>query len=123
MTGGCCRRRSRSGTWPARRSSTSAFCSSSASPYGTTPRRLTSSGLASDFCAVEVLQMIFDVGHELVGDRAVDEPVVVPQRQIRHRPDADRIVDDDGALLDRADAENRDLRLVDDRDAELRAEL
>ena len=41
----------------------------------------------------------------------------------RHRPDADRIVHDDGPLLDRADAENPDLRLVDDQDAELRAEL
>ena len=63
------------------------------------------------------------VGHELIAGRAVDEPMVVAERQIRHRPNRDRIVDDDRALLDRADAENRHLRLVDDRHAELRAEL
>ena len=49
--------------------------------------------------------------------------MVEAQRQVRHRPDGDRVVDDDGPLLDRADAEDRHLRLVDDRHAELRAEL
>ena len=49
--------------------------------------------------------------------------MVVAERQVRHRPDRDRVVDDDRPLLDRADAENRDLRLVDDRHPELRAEL
>ena len=44
-----------------------------------------------------------------------------------HRPDAERVVavlvgDDDRPLLDRADAEDRDLRLRDDRRAEERAE-
>ena len=48
--------------------------------------------------------------------------MVVAERQIGHRPDRNRIVDDDGPLLDVADAENRDLRLVDDRHAEQRAE-
>ena len=72
---------------------------------------------------VEVLELLLDVGHELVGDGAVDQSVVVAERQVRHRPDRDRVVDDDRPLLDRADAENRHLRLVDDRHAELRAEL
>ena len=49
--------------------------------------------------------------------------MVEAERQIRHRPDRDRVVDDDRPLLDRADAQDRDLRLVDDRHAELRAEL
>src|SRR5689334_7005724 len=46
---------------------------------------------------------------------AIDQPVIVAERQVAHRPDRDRIVDDDGALLDRADTENRDLWLVDER--------
>ena len=77
----------------------------------------------SDLVGVEVLQLLLDVRHELVGDRAVNQPMVEAQRQIRHRADRNRIVDDDRALLDRADAEDRDLRLVDDRHAELGAEL
>ena len=58
-----------------------------------------------------------------IGDGAVDQPVVEAERQVRHRPDRDRIVDDHRPLFDRADAENRHLRLVDDRHPELRAEL
>ena len=48
--------------------------------------------------------------------------MIVPKCQIRHRPDRNRIIDDNGALLDVADAEDRHLRLVDDRHAEERAE-
>src|SRR6185436_9262690 len=130
ITGGCWRRRSRFGTRPVRRSSTSAFCMSSASPYGTTPSRRTSRAPASDVVSgrhasavvgVKLLQLFLHVGHELIGDRTVNEPMVVTEREERHRPDADGIVDDDGAFLDRADAKNGHLRLVDDRHAELRA--
>src|SRR5688572_6335697 len=106
MTGGCCSRSSRSGIWSARRSSTSARCSASASPYGTTPRRRTSSWRTLNLVDVELFELILDVRHELVGDGAVDEAVVVAERQVGHRPDRDRIVDDDRTLLDRADAED-----------------
>ena len=67
--------------------------------------------------------MVFlDVGHELIGNRPIDEPMVVAERQIRHRPDANRIVDDDRTLLDSANTEDRHLRLVDDWHTELGAE-
>ena len=59
---------------------------------------------------------------EAPGIGAVDQPVVEAEREVAHRPDRDHVVDDDGALLDRADAENRDLRLADDRQPEERAE-
>src|SRR5437879_13048338 len=45
----------------------------------------------------------------------VDDPVVEGHREIHHPPDHDRIVDYDGALLDGFGAEDRGLRLVDDR--------
>src|SRR5258705_13730121 len=113
ITGGCWRRRRRFGTRPARRSSTSAFCMSSASPYGTTPSRRTSRARAcgavsgwhaSAVVGVKPLQLFLHVGHELVRDRTVNEPMVVTEREVGHRPDADGVVDDDGAFLDRADA-------------------
>jgi len=63
------------------------------------------------------------VGHELIGHGAIHQAMVVAKRQVRHRPDADRLVHDNRTLLDCADAENGDLRLIDDRHAELRAEL
>src|SRR5256885_15153851 len=124
ITGGCWRRSRRSGTRPARRSSTSAFCISSASAYGTIPRRRTSSvsasadspgGKLSAVVGVKALQLFLHVGHELVRDRAVDETMVVAQREVRHRADADGIVDGDRALLDGPDTEDGHLRLVDDR--------
>ena len=34
-------------------------------------------GVQSFSCRQEVLQVVFDAGHELIGDRAVNEPVVV----------------------------------------------
>src|SRR5262245_13316430 len=49
--------------------------------------------------------------------------MVIPQREVRHRPNPDRIVDHDRALFDRTDAENRDLRLVDDWHPKLCPEL
>src|ERR1700741_3609867 len=91
----------------------------SASAYAIRPRRRTS---RLRLPTIPVFDSLFYHRHELIGDRAVDQTMVVSERQIGHRPDPDRIVDDDGALLDRADTEDRDLRLVDDRHPELRAE-
>src|SRR6185436_3550849 len=53
---------------------------------------------------------------------AVDQPVVVAERQVAHRPDGDHVVYDDHTLVHRADAKNRHLRLADDRQTEQRAE-
>src|SRR5215203_231857 len=65
-----------------------------------------------------VLEPRLDRGEEARGIGAVDQPVVVGQREVAHRPDRDRlaevrVVDDHGALDDRAGAEDADLRLVD----------
>ena len=108
-------------------------CSSRASAYGTSPSRRTSrrtvQPVSSDApeaysCdSSNVLDALLDVGHELVGDRAVDQAVIVAERQVAPQADADHVVDHHRPLLDRADAEDGHLRLVDDRQAELGAEV
>jgi len=57
-----------------------------------------------------------------VGDGAIDDAMVVAERDIAHRPDGDGIVDDHGALFDGAEAENADVWLADDRQAKKSAE-
>src|SRR5439155_12490901 len=59
-----------------------------------------------------------DEGHELVGVGAVDDAMVEGQRKVRASPYGDRVLAIGaghhlGPLFDRADAENRDLRLID----------
>src|SRR3954462_10128933 len=81
------------------------------------------SSISSHLIAVEVLELVLDVRHELVRDGAVNQTVIEPERQVRHGPNRNRIVDDDRAFLDCAHTENRDLGLVDDRHPELRAKL
>ena len=66
---------------------------------------------------------LLDRAEEAGGVGAVDDAVVVGQRQVHHRPDGDRlaevgVVDHDRPLDDRAGAEDADLRLVDDRGVE-----
>ena len=103
-TCGCSTSSSRSPTRPARRSSTSARCSASASAYGTRPEPpdlCIAQRLPQTDSRIPVLERLLHVRHELVGDGAVDEAVVVAERQVRHRPDRDRVVDDDRPLLDR----------------------
>src|SRR5690606_17361426 len=56
------------------------------------------------------------------GFLAVDEAVIVTERQIHHRADDDLTGDGDGALVDRVQAEDRALRRVDDRRREHRTE-
>src|SRR5204863_5189415 len=58
-----------------------------------------------DHVRIPVLERPFDERHEVIGDRAVDDPVIVAERQVPHRPYRDRIVDHDGPLLPVADAE------------------
>jgi hypothetical protein len=62
------------------------------------------------------LEVLLDLGHELGGVGAVDEPVVVGQAEEHHVPDGDRVVavpvgDDDRSLHDRLDVEDGDLAL------------
>src|ERR671919_427282 len=66
---------------------------------------------------------LLDRREESGGIRAVDEPVVVRQREVRHRADRDAVGaglvgDDDGSLDHRARAEDADLGLVEDRRVE-----
>ncbi len=73
-----------------------------------------------------LLETVLHRDEEPGGVGAVHEPVVVGQRQVDHGADRDdlaerRVLDDDGALDHAADAEDADLRLVDDRRVEQRA--
>ena len=68
-----------------------------------------------------MLEVVLQVGQELIGGRAVDQPVIEAHRKIAAQADADHVVDHHRPLLDGADRENGHLRLVDDRQAELRA--
>src|SRR6185503_1596171 len=43
----------------------------------------------------EVRELFLQVRHELIGDGAVDQPVVEREREVGHRADRDRIVDND----------------------------
>jgi len=49
--------------------------------------------ISSNLFAVEVLQLVLDIRHEFVGDGTVDQAVIETERQVRHRPNRDRIVD------------------------------
>ena len=65
---------------------------------------------------------LLHVHHELVGDRAVDDTMVVADRHVRAQPDRDGVVDDDRPFLDGTNPQDGDLRLIDDRHPEQRAE-
>ena len=84
----------------------------------TMPRRRTSSTRSDTLSSLgEAFQPLLDEGQESSGLGAVDQPVIVSERQVAHRPNRDGVVDHDGSLLDGPDAENRHLRLVDQRQA------
>src|SRR5271163_452407 len=76
--------------------------------------------LENAFCPV--LERVLHFPHELVSHRSVDDAVIVGKREIHHGADRDRIINHNRALLDRAQPENRDVRLVDYRKAEEAAE-
>src|SRR5271156_6856075 len=76
----------------------------------------------------ERFQILFHQGHELVGYGAVDEAVVVAEREVNDGADGDGIVaflvgDDEGLLGDAADAHDGSVGLVDDGQTEDGAEL
>src|SRR6266850_8409783 len=65
-----------------------------------------------------VFQGFFNLVQELMGDGAIDHTVVVAECYVTHGADGDGVVDDHGALFDGAEAENADVWLADDREAE-----
>src|ERR1700722_1284211 len=65
-----------------------------------------------------VFEGVLDLSHELVSGGAVDHAMVVGQGQIDHRANRDGVVDHYRTLLDGAKAQDSDVRLVDDRQAE-----
>ena len=67
-----------------------------------------------------VLEHGLGFGGELIGQRAVDQAVIERQREIALRADGDGIVDDHRHFLDRSDAQDRHLRLIDDRASQRR---
>src|SRR5271155_5435564 len=76
----------------------------------------------------ERFQILFHQGHELVGYGAVDEAVVVAEREVNDGADGDGIVaflvgDHEGLLGDATDAHDGGVGLIDDGQAEDGAEL
>lgn len=69
-----------------------------------------------------LFEIMFHLGHESIRRRPIDNPVVERQTEVAHWPNGDRIVNDDGSFLNGADAQNGDLRLMDDGGAEQAAE-
>ena len=69
-----------------------------------------------------VFDRLFHFDEEGDGLFAVDEAVVVTERQIHHRADDDLAVDGDGAVVDGVHAEDGALGRVDDRRGEEGAE-
>src|SRR5882762_319786 len=65
-----------------------------------------------------VFQGFLDLVQELMGDGAVDHTMVVAECYVAHGADGDGVVDDDGPFFDGAEAENADVGLADDRQAE-----
>src|SRR5271167_3440822 len=73
-------------------------------------------------------QVLLHQGHELVGDRAVDQAVVVTEREVNDGANGDGIVaflvgDDQGLLGDAAYAHDGGVGLIDDGQSEDGAEL
>src|SRR6185312_13004012 len=104
------------------RRSRTASCSASAARYSTVPRRTTSTS------SIPPLQPPAQRAEELRRLRAVERAVVPREAEDRLRANLDHVVpfgiaDNDRALDDRLEVEDRDLRLVDHRRRHQRAEL
>src|SRR2546426_12776885 len=75
-----------------------------------------------------ILQRFFHQSHELIGNGAVDETVIVAERQMHQRADRDGIIavavgDDNRSLRDPAHSHNGGVGLIDDGEPEDCAEL
>jgi hypothetical protein len=71
---------------------------------------------------VTPFEIAFDLHHELIRRRPIDDSVIKRQTQVRHETDRNSLVDDHGSFLDRADAEDGELGLMNNRRAEQAAE-
>src|SRR5688572_11713265 len=80
-----------------------------------TPSRRTSMVRNLHPAVFELLEPLLDVSEEAAGVCSVDQAMVVTHAQVTHWPDGDRIIYDDGPLLDGSDPEDGHLRLVDER--------
>jgi len=69
-----------------------------------------------------VLERFLHFMQKLVGDGAIDDAMVVAQRDVTHGADGDGIVDHHRALFDGPEAEDADIRLADHRQSEESAE-
>src|SRR3984885_8071675 len=69
-----------------------------------------------------ILQRVFQLSHELMGHGTVHYAVIVGERQIHHAANGYRVVNYYRALFDCAQAEDRDIGLIDYRQAEQAAE-
>src|SRR5438876_9888565 len=117
-TGGCSSSSTVSGIAPCETAPASDRCSSHASRYGTTPSCMTYSPLAA--VVLPRFEPLAELFQEATGVGAVDEPVVVRERDVHQRPDrdhilAERVLHDPGPLDERIRAENAGLRLADHR--------
>src|SRR5256885_11250716 len=73
-------------------------------------------------------QRLFHKRHELVGDGAIDDAMVVAEGQVHNRADGNRVSavfvgDDERHFGDATDAHDCRVRLIDNRQAEYRSEL
>src|SRR5664280_2413613 len=59
-------------------------------------------------------QHLLDLGHELIGQGAVDQAMVEAQGEMADAADGDGVVDHYRSLIDGADAHDGDLGLIDD---------
>src|SRR5689334_7642661 len=69
-----------------------------------------------------VFDVFLDLDEELDCFAAVDDAVIVGERDHHYRPDDDLAADRDGTIRDLMEAEDADLRRVEDRGAEQRPE-
>src|SRR6185369_1305567 len=68
--------------------------------------------------STRILRGFDNVAHsrkKLIGDGSINNSMIEAQPKYANLPNRDRIIDHDGALLDHAHAEDRNLRLIDNR--------
>src|SRR5262249_40286800 len=113
-------RRSCSGSVRAQPASAPARATTTKRRRAVTRRSLTQLGL--DQQDARVLDQLLDAHEEAHRFTAVDDAVIVGQSGVHHRTQHDLAIDADRTLLDRVQAEDADLRRVEDRRAHQRAE-
>src|SRR5262245_28009132 len=97
-------------------------------PAGPAPITITSNASAmsllsdADQHARRILETFLDGHEELHRLAAIDDAVIVGEREVHHRPHHHLSVDDHGPVLDLVHAEDRALWRIDDRRRHQRAE-